>query len=173
MIGRFDTMKPKDNQSDREISMVCKVAACIVLSVTGTLAAQSWPTIQPQERRYHVGLPTAKSGIELAIRSREGSPVYTIECGTYATSKHGFDYSGEFECVLQTIPPDYTYSTYFTEDPQQSSDWESRARFFASEIADPCGQVPDFGRTRTFRLRGLKIILTMLNIIFKGQGSDL
>jgi hypothetical protein len=152
--------------------MIASVALWLFGGVVGTIAADSWPSVRPQERSYHVELPSAKPGVGLTIRNLKGLAVYTIECGTYATQKPSFDYSGEFECILQRVSPAHEYSTYFTEEPHQSSDWESRARFFAYEVADPCGQIPDFGRTRSFRLRGMKIVLAMSNIVFRGAGAD-
>jgi hypothetical protein len=51
------------------------------------------------------------------------------------------------------------YSTLLTEDAKQSRDWESRGRFFASELRGPCAEIPEFGATRDFRLRGMDIVL--------------
>ena len=136
--------------------------------------AQSWPIIQPVEQTYHVNNPD-QGGVSLTIRTPSGSAVYKIDCanGNTPDNAFGFDFSGDFECLLQTVPPNYSFSTYFTENPHQDRDWQSRARFFASEVADPCAQIPDLGRIRAFRLRGMKITLAMSNVSFSGQGKDL
>jgi hypothetical protein len=148
-----------------------KIISCLLIFASCSYAAHNWPGIAPEAHQYHVILPTATPNVSLTIRTPAGSPAYTIECGTLDTPTSSFAYSGEFECLLQTVPPNYSFSTYFTENPHQDRDWESRARFFADEVADPCGEIPDFGRIRTFSLRGMKVTLTMSNITFSSQGK--
>jgi hypothetical protein len=145
-----------------------------VLMATVCAWSQSWPVIQPIEQDYHVE-NFDKPIVTLTIRTRAGSAAYKIDCANGDTPDDvlDFDFSGDFECLLQTVPTNHSFSTYFTENPHQDRDWESRARFFASEVADPCGQIPELGRTRTFRVRGMKIILAMSNIAFSGQGKEL
>jgi hypothetical protein len=135
-------------------------------------AQQQWPVIAPVERTYHVQLPAANPGVELTIKSRTGEPSYKIECGTKDSAIKDFDYSGDFECRLVSLYEPMTYSTLFTENPKQDRDWESRARFFSNELTKPCGEIPDFGDVRSFRLRGMKIVLSISNIVFGEQGKD-
>ncbi len=146
----------------------------LLLLCRGSAWGQSWPIIRPVEQTYHVNNPD-QAGVTLTIRTPTGSVIYKIDCGNGDTPDNAFsfDFSGDFECLLQTVPPDYSFSTYFTENPHQDRDWQSRARFFASEVADPCAQIPDLGRIRTFRLRGMKVTLAMSKISLLGQGKEL
>ncbi len=136
-------------------------------------AAQPWPEIQSARQTFHIELPSAQPDVNFVIRSRAGRAAYKIDCGTYETPIGAFDYSGEFECRLISLYQLMKYSTLFTENPHQDADWESRARFFAKEVVDPCGQIPNFGRVRTFALRGMKVTLELSDIRFAGQGKDL
>jgi hypothetical protein len=52
-----------------------------------------------------------------------------------------------------------------TDNPFQSRDWESRARFFAYELTGKCGDYPDFGLIRHFRLRGMQLTLSLSNVV--------
>jgi hypothetical protein len=145
----------------------------LLLLSAGSSWPQSWPTIQPVERTYHVESPD-KPGVTLTIRTPTAGAIYRVDCGNGDTpdGAFGFDFSGDFECRLQTVPPNYSFSTYFTENPRQDRDWQSRARFFAHEVIEPCAQIPDLGRIRTFRVRGMKITLAMSNISFSGDGKE-
>lgn len=135
-------------------------------------AAQKWPAVAPVERSYHVQLPTADPQVELTIKDPSGKPAYKVECGTKDSTIKDFDYSGDFECRLVSLYEPMKYSTLFTENPKQDRDWESRARFFSNELAKPCSEIPDFGDVRSFRLRGMKVVLGMHNIVFAEQGKD-
>lgn len=50
-------------------------------------------------------------------------------------------------------------SSLLVETDNQSADWQTRARFLLPELTGACGNVPDFGRVRTFNLRGMKLTL--------------
>jgi hypothetical protein len=97
----------------------------------------------------------------------EGGALYRLEChgGGYEGDPQ-FDYSGDFECRLASLYTEDPYSTLFTENPNQSRDWQSRARFLAEELIGACAEYPEYGRIRTFRLRGMRITLGLADITF-------
>src|SRR5262245_55221528 len=77
-----------------------------------------------------------------------------------------FEYSGDFECRLTSLVAPSRYSTLLTDNPNQSHDWESRGRFLADELFRSCVSYPEYGAVRHFRLRGMKITLSLSNIVF-------
>src|ERR1700739_4857377 len=88
---------------------------CFILSIVSTAqGASHWPSVKPETGDFHVSLPTADPNVAMTIFSPTGKALYRITCGTYSTPFGVFDYSGEFECRLQSIPAS-TYSTLFTE----------------------------------------------------------
>jgi hypothetical protein len=90
-----------------------------------------------------------------------------MQCNTAGYSGDpNFDYSGDFECRLSSVEASDRYSTLLTEDPHQSRDWESRGRFFASQLEGECARIPQFGATRNFQLRGMALILEISNPVF-------
>jgi len=97
----------------------------------------------------------------------------SIDCSVIRrdTRDPDFDYSGDFECRLSSIPNRDTYSTLFTEDAHQSRDWESRGRFFAASIRGACARIPEFGTHRTFRLRGMRVGLQIVDPVFDKAGG--
>jgi hypothetical protein len=155
------------------VKLTSRLVTLLLLSVGSGLSAQSCPRIQPVAKAYRIEVAD-KPRLTLTILNEAGSAaVYRINCATSDTPDDvfKFDFSGDFECMLQTLPPDFTFSTYFTENVHQDRDWESRTRFFAREVALPCGGIPDFGRIRSFRLRGMNVTLAMFNIPSWGRAT--
>ena len=134
-------------------------------------AEPRYPHVVPMERVIFVR-NVENANVRVTINSTKGISVYKIQCHSSSYSADpDFNYSGDFECRMTSNEGGNTYSTLFTEDPNQSRDWESRARFFSSDLKGKCAQIPEFGSTRDFRLRGMKVTLQILNPIFDQSGS--
>ena len=122
-----------------------------------------WPALRPFTKT--IQFPDAASAaVVLPLMNARGDPLYTLSCygaKASANSDDAFIYDGDFECRLVDASGKSSYSTLLTENPKQSRDWESRARFFAAELRGICGSVPEFGRHRTFLLRGFQLTLTI------------
>jgi hypothetical protein len=138
--------------------------------------AQAWPSIQPVQKIERISLPNIddpnhlketgfNSTLDLAIRSTKGDLLYKIECGNPDRSDAKvFEYSGDFQCRMIVAGKEVTTVDLLSEVPRSTHDWQSRARFFASEVLGRCGDIADYGRERTFLLRGMKITLAMSDI---------
>jgi hypothetical protein len=120
----------------------------------------------PMVRRSSAVFPVPnidKANVEYLIRSNKDRPIYKLQCHHRGFSDDpDFDYSGDFECRLNSVGERDQSSTLLTEDVRQSRDWESRGRFFASELRPPCSRIPHFGATRDFRLRGMILTLEII-----------
>ncbi|MGC2695780.1 MAG: hypothetical protein WA738_08310 [Candidatus Angelobacter sp.] len=131
--------------------------------------AQPWPIVKPVTVSKDF-TDASKAALILPISDINGRSLYRLKCygKKSALSQNEFDYSGDFECSLTANKAieNNGYSTLLTDEPHQDSDWQSRARFFGSELADPCGSVPEFGRERNFYLRGMHIAMHVLNPTF-------
>ena len=113
-----------------------------------------------------------KADVSLLIRSGTGEAIYRLQCHSAGyTGDPDFDYSGDFECRLSSVGDSDEYSTLLTEDPNQSRDWESRGRFFASELRGDCAAIPQFGASRDFRLRGMEVSLNIMDPKFTNDGG--
>lgn len=140
-------------------SMSSKVCVVLLLYCLPGFGLDSYPKIRPVERTFEVQ-SVEKADVVLNIDSEQREPLYTLQCHSAGyVGDPGFDYSGDFECRLSALYQPNTYSTLLTEDPDQSRDWESRARFFASDLKGQCAKIPQFGSMRSFRLRGMNLTL--------------
>jgi hypothetical protein len=81
-------------------------------------------------------------------------------------------YSGDFECRLHSSDNKDLESTLLTELTDADADWESRGRFLSEQLVAPSGDYKDFGRMRSFRLRGLKLEIRLSKVVFdEGERS--
>lgn len=138
---------------------------------SSTLWAHSFPVVKPLRRTFLVP-DVAKANVALDIESLKGVPLYHLQCHSAGyTGDPNFDYSGDFECRLSLIGQPNTYSTLLTEDAHQSRDWESRGRFFAADLRGACARIPEFGATRSFKLRGMDLTLGITDQKFTASGK--
>jgi hypothetical protein len=146
---------------------------CILVGAASPTAAQGahWPTIQPVDvtRTYDVsGRRAADTPLRLIVRDVSGSPAYRLEChnGDYDVDSE-INYSGDFQCALFALRgrSPTSWNLLATSDSvQQDSDWMNRGRMLAWQLHAECGDVPDYGRTRRFRLRHMLLTIQFKNI---------
>jgi hypothetical protein len=102
----------------------------------------------------------------------KGTPIYKLQCHSAGyTDDPDFDYSGDFECRLSSIGVHDKYSTLLTENVHQSRDWESRGRFFSTNLRNECANIPEFGAIRNFRFRGMRLTLHIIDPVFTEGGK--
>jgi hypothetical protein len=150
------------------------VVLCLSL-FSSALAAQSEnmsnPRVQSFSQTFEVP-DVSQANVITLIRSKTGKPLYRLRCHSAGfTGDSDFDYSGDFECRLSSAVHKDKYSTLLTEDKHQSRDWESRGRFFASELKGECAKIPNFGVERQFKLRGMDLTLRIIDPQFTDEGE--
>ena len=124
---------------------------------TQEISPREWPKIALLKKNFSFP-DMSNPAVDLVIPGVDGAPLYKLECHSGDTYEgKDFDYSGDFECRLISASGKDAYSTLLTYDPLQTRDYESRARFFLSDLEGKCGDYPEYGRVRTFRLRGMRL----------------
>ena len=141
----------------------------LMLFVAGAILSK-WPLIAPLTKSIPFA-DASRAAVTISIVGTSGSPVYALSCYAPDAQPDGNDflYDGDFECRLTEAQRHESLYTLLTENPNQTRDWESRARFFARELLEPCGRVPEFGRSRTFLLRGMQLNLQIAKPEFDSQ----
>jgi hypothetical protein len=163
------------HHGDQVTVLVLMFVGFVFIPLHGSPLRQ-WPVIEPVEQTVSLNLPdiddpkrseytSGKQTIDVTIKSLQGDPVYKIECGTPdRSSAQTFEYSGDFQCRMILWGSETSAIDLLSEIPNSTHDWQSRARFFASEVLGSCGAIPELGRVRNFRLRGMKVTLAMSEI---------
>lgn len=125
-----------------------------------------WPDITPV--RGSIYFPeSSKAGTEIDILNSEGKTLYILSCHNGDYENQDFNYSGDLHCRLTPTYSQIVYSTLLTETPNQTNDWDNRGRFLANELIGICGDYPEYGRVRHFRLRGMKVTLNLSELAFE------
>jgi len=145
----------------RTTFMVVFMLCALSWAVTGRADIRPWPTVRSVQHVFSVP-DVQKMNVSLLIRSRTGAPLYRLRC---AHPGYADDYSGDFECRLDTVESGdvRVEGTLLIEDTSQLKAWPSRGRFFTADLIGACARIPEFGATRDFRLRGIKLTLQVLD----------
>jgi hypothetical protein len=146
------------------VAMLMGSISCFLFSLDNR-AQNPWPTIRPLTWRFHFVDKKAQVA-RTRIHDVHGNPLYMLECclNAYDYANNEFDYSGAFECRLTSLYSNETFSTLLTEERDQVRDWQSRGRFMLQEIEGKCAAYPEYGRIRSFRLRGMILRLDIKDI---------
>ncbi|MFI5140513.1 MAG: hypothetical protein ACHQIM_22020 [Sphingobacteriales bacterium] len=131
----------------------------------GKERTNKWPSVVPFKKSFHLDDNSSKAGVKVFINGNDGKPLYYIEChaGGYGDTNK-FSFSGDFSCQLESLYSHDPYSTLFTEDFHSSSDTDNRGFFFVERLIGKCGDYPEFGRERSFRLRRMQVTLAISNM---------
>ena len=111
------------------------------------------------------------------MRDVRNKPAYRLECHNVdydVTSE--YDYSGDFHCALFALKGGSraSWNLLATNDPvQRSTDWMNRGRMLASQLYGTCGDVPDYGRIRRFRLRHMRLTIEFANLRWRTETRPL
>jgi len=134
-----------------------------VLRAIGDPAAsqEPFPPVKPLHTSVSF-LRASTASLELRLVGANNAALYKLDCHTWTyEGDPDFAYSGDFECRLIPLYTQTSYSTLLTDLEHPTRDWQSRARFLVLELLGQCGGVPEYGRIRTFRLRGMRIQLSL------------
>lgn len=155
-----------------------RLGCAALLAVLGLLStarsqpaaqARNWPTVAPA--RMSVFFADGEhASLAVEVLSIGGRELYHLECKTFALESRSFNYSGDFECRL--IDPGQLAEEHratLLADAESAREWDTRGRFLRDEVHGDCGHYPEYGRTRSFRLRGLELRLSLADIVFQPQ----
>ena len=140
----------------------CRIIIVFFVLVTCARTSSTWPLVQATKESHtynvHAG---ADSPLDMVWKSATGVPIYKFEChnGNYEDMSF-INFSGDFQCVLVSLEEGRrsSWNLLASDDQtQQTSDFFNRARMTSNQIRGECGLIPEYGRVRHFRLRGLRV----------------
>ena len=152
------------------------LATAFVLGVGGSAAERphpavmlspQWPDIAPSGGSV-VFADGGKAAIDIVVMALSGDPQFVLRCLTVEPQPDAssVDYLGDFECrLLPHGSADDAPS--LLRDSEVQSEWDSRGSFYRSELEGACGDYPEYGRRRHFRLRGMELTLELSDVRFR------
>jgi len=134
-------------------------------------SAQTWPTVLPLERTFQVKNPTA-AAIRTTIRDQAGREAYLFICrNTVAAADLASNYAGDLDCRLMEAANGEVADNLLVETEGEKP-WFSRGRMFGRELYGSCASYPEYGQTRTFRLRGMRLTMSFSEVTFQSAPAN-
>lgn len=119
-----------------------------------------WTLVREMEETFEVAQPSA-AVIKTYVQSHDGQPLYLFVCRAGLDEYFdtlGINYAGDLDCRLMPAELGEVEVNLLVETSGLAA-WYSRGRMFAKELYGSCGDYPEYGRLRHFRLRGMLITL--------------
>ena len=148
------------------------VAIILGLFSKPTFSSEStnWPVIQEVEKIYELNASAKEINISFPIKDVNGVTQYLFVCKGGSTEyldklsdETGINYTGWLGCRLIEGNKEKEFSL-LAEDGK-SAPWHTRGQVFTlSELSGECGNYPEYGRTRHFKLRGFVLTLDFIDI---------
>jgi len=156
-------------------------AVVIVLATTGSHSAPPtrtfrWPQVMPVHETF--SFPDAwQASAAVEIKGTDGVPLYRLQCYGEQAERSSSDlqlhpdalYSGEFDCHLYALPSPTEWDTLLTDIMLPGGEAYSRAVVSATDLVGGCGNYPEYGLVRHFRLRGMRITLLYSDVRTKEE----
>jgi hypothetical protein len=145
----------------------------LCLSTIDSLANELWPAVRPLQRTFHMNLRSGPTDIDFPILDSRGAQIYRFTCRGGDQDRLdalgeflNINLTGPFSCLLNEGHAE-SEASLLSED--ESAHWFSRGQFHSSELVGACASYPEFGRVRSFKLRGFKLTLSISGLV---QGRD-
>lgn len=138
--------------------------AAMLVALATSLGSQpvtgrEWPSVQPLQRQVSVDFRGEQIQIDIPIRATDGRVIYDFACRggseRYLDALPG-NWVGPLMCTLAEGDRP-TEESLLSED--DSAAWFSRGEFRGEDLVGDCGRYPEYGRRRSFRVRGMRITL--------------
>jgi hypothetical protein len=150
--------------------LICVILAIVAVGL-GTECRTAWPKIQSTHVRSTFTVDGSTDfPVRLDVRDEQGTPRSRLEChsGDYS-GEFVIYYSGTFHCALFAVRGDKIVSWNLLADStraEQSSDWNNRGRMLAGQLRGTCGNSPEYGRIRHFRVRGMSVTVEFEDLMW-------
>jgi hypothetical protein len=118
-------------------------------------ASAPWPQLAPFSQRLAL---EASQVLRIALKGPQGQPAYLLEC-------HG-DAAAALQCSLHEARRAAGASLLV------HAGLRDRGLFRAQDLHGACASYPQFGRQRSFRLRGFELSLALLEVPASAAGGQ-
>jgi hypothetical protein len=151
----------------------CKTLAMLALIAKSNCCFASWPQIVPVAKAEFYG-EASSAKLSQKILAEDGSALYELSCRSGDLGDDlDFNYSGFFQCRLSVVAPSKSEShSLLFEGRTATSDWEGRSRFLLNDVLNSCGRYKDWGATRTFFVRGMRIVFRVSRITLIKEADE-
>ncbi len=139
----------------------------LVLAMPSAVASGPWPVAREFQKIIDIDWNAPRLDIDMPIVDTTNAIIYRLICrgGTddarldaLSDRPNGINYVGPLTCILNQGDQE-TDATLLAEDDWRP--WHTRGYFWKAGLLGACGNYPQFGKVRSFRLRGFEMTLDL------------
>lgn len=154
------------------------ILAAFSMSVRGGSIAReksaipAWPKVRALTQEFH--FPDAlRAAVDLKLTDTSGRKIYVLHCRPGAlvlksvkphTLPNDADFWADFDCHLHSLYSHDRYESLLIDNPYDNDESHSRGEFYYYNLQGSCSNYPEWGRKRSFRLRGMRLQLELSDI---------
>lgn len=125
-----------------------------------------WPRIQANSVKVGIDLSASRTYVDVPLRDTDGRVRYRLICragddayrAAVERATGVASYQEDLTCLLSPKDAEIDVSLLVEYG---SPIWHTRGVFRRAEITGSCAAYPEFGRVRTFKLRGIRLTLSL------------
>ena len=136
-----------------------------------------WPRVREFQASFGIDTSSERILLVLPIYNYNDQEEYRLVCigGSTEyldrlTAETGAHFVGPLQCNLLDRPEIYNEHTLLGEDGSPA--WHTRGQFSWDDLVGDCGDYPEFGRLRHFRLRGFELTLKVEDVVLEDDRLD-
>lgn len=131
-----------------------------------------WPLVKPIHEQYEFN-DVRSARLSLVIHGLDGSPLYRFHCsGMKALEAEDADSWADFSCHLHSLQARDELESLLIDDRSRPREATSRGEIWSQDLQGGCADYPDWGRVRTFRLRGMRLTFVLSHMKFAEDPAD-
>jgi hypothetical protein len=158
----------------KTLILMIPLLLCALGAQTPIIHRRDWPVIQKFDLEIKIDANSERIFFSIPIRNQAGRVLYTLACIGGSTSyldhlggKMDENFNSPMCFFLGEGDKDVT-GKLLCEDG--AAHWYSRGQIYFSELVGVCGEYPEFGKLRHFRLRGMMLTIQFQNIDLDSSG---
>ena len=149
----------------------------VTLGSESAATPNEWPRVREFQASFGINASSERRFLLLPIYNYDNDEEYRLvciggstECLDRLSSEMGAIFVGPLQCNLRDRAEIHHEHTLLGEDGSPA--WHTRGQFSWDQLVGDCGDYPEYGRVRHFRLRGFELTLAVEDVILVDDQID-
>jgi hypothetical protein len=144
--------------------VIARIVLALLIAFAGSAAAaKPWPRMATSQSEVEIHTDAPSFVVRIPLKDVKGRVAYVLTCE--GGSEEYMDTRFEDDLIW----PMQCYAPPGLEFEDGSPRWHTRMHFRWDELVGACGDYPEFGRVRNFRVRGMRLTLEAHELRFAGD----
>ncbi len=139
-----------------------------ILAFASACKAETWPRLRDFHMSVGITWNVDRIDIDIPLFDESGNIAYRLICrggkesylDKLSEGPNGINYVGPLMCILNEGNEE-TELSLLADANDRGGPWHTRGQYFMNQLVGACGDYPQYGRVRTFKLRGFELTLDL------------